>query len=48
MAAPVRTETIDQERARRMAGSAALHARATSTFPDGVTHDGRYMEPFPL
>jgi glutamate-1-semialdehyde 2,1-aminomutase len=48
MAAPVRTETIDQERARRMAGSAALHARALPTFPDGVTHDGRYMAPFPL
>ncbi|HEY8291095.1 MAG TPA: aminotransferase class III-fold pyridoxal phosphate-dependent enzyme, partial [Thermomicrobiales bacterium] len=48
MTAPVRTETIDEERARRMAGSAALHARATATFPDGVTHDGRYMEPFPL
>ncbi|MGI8854155.1 MAG: aspartate aminotransferase family protein, partial [Thermomicrobiales bacterium] len=48
MAAPARTETINQERARRMAGSAALHARALPTFPDGVTHDGRYMEPFPL
>jgi glutamate-1-semialdehyde 2,1-aminomutase len=48
MAVSTRTETIDQERARRMAGSASLHARAKPTFPDGVTHDGRYMEPFPL
>jgi glutamate-1-semialdehyde 2,1-aminomutase len=48
MAAPVRTETIDQARARRMAGSMALHERARATFPDGVTHDGRYMEPFTL
>jgi glutamate-1-semialdehyde 2,1-aminomutase len=48
MAVAARTETIDRERARRMAGSAALHARAKPIFPDGVTHDGRYMEPFPL
>src|SRR5919202_3064732 len=44
----VRSETIDQARARRMAGSARLHARARDVFPDGVTHDGRYMEPFPI
>jgi glutamate-1-semialdehyde 2,1-aminomutase len=31
-----------------MAGSAALHERARRVFPDGVTHDGRYMEPFSL
>lgn len=48
MAAPTRSETIDQTRARKMAGSAALHARAKQTFPDGVTHDGRYHEPFPI
>jgi glutamate-1-semialdehyde 2,1-aminomutase len=40
--------TIDQQRAERMAGSAKLHARASAVFPDGVTHDGRFMEPFPL
>ncbi len=48
MATPVRSETIDEARGRRMAGSAALHARASKVFPDGVTHDGRYMQPFPL
>ncbi|HET8630640.1 MAG TPA: aminotransferase class III-fold pyridoxal phosphate-dependent enzyme [Thermomicrobiales bacterium] len=48
MATPVRTERIDEARARRMAGSAALHARARGVFPDGVTHDNRYMEPFSL
>lgn len=40
--------TIDQRRAERMAGSARLHDRARTVFPDGVTHDGRYMEPFSL
>src|SRR5437773_6487620 len=48
MAAPVRAASIDEARARRMAGSQALHARARSVFPDGVTHDGRYMDPFPI
>ena len=48
MAAPVRSETIDETRARRMPGSIALHQRAKATFPDGVTHDGRYQEPFPI
>ena len=48
MAAPARSETIDEIRARRMARSAALHARAKETFPDGVTHDGRYHAPFPI
>ncbi len=28
--------------------SAALHAQAAGTFPDGVTHDIRYFEPFPI
>src|SRR5690349_4091634 len=40
--------TIDQQRAERMAGSAKLHAKARTIFPDGVTHDGRFMEPFPI
>src|ERR1700730_16518333 len=48
MAAPARNETIDETRARKMAGSAALFARAKETFPDGVTHDGRYHDPFPI
>ena len=48
MTAPTRSETIDEARARKLAGSAALHQEAREVFPDGVTHDGRYMEPFQL
>ncbi|HEY8597929.1 MAG TPA: aminotransferase class III-fold pyridoxal phosphate-dependent enzyme, partial [Thermomicrobiales bacterium] len=48
MAVTVRAGQIDTLRAERMAGSAALHARARNVFPDGVTHDGRYMEPFAI
>lgn len=48
MAAPARSETIDEARARRMPGSIALHQRAKAVFPDGVTHDARYHEPFPI
>jgi glutamate-1-semialdehyde 2,1-aminomutase len=40
--------TIDQQRAERMAGSAKLHAKARTIYPDGVTHDGRFMEPFSI
>ena len=29
-------------------GSAQRHARAKGIFPDGVTHDGRRMSPFPI
>ncbi len=28
--------------------SAALYERALTHFPSGVTHDGRYMQPFPI
>lgn len=42
------TNTIDRLRAERLAGSAALHNRACKVFPDGITHEGRYMEPFAL
>ncbi len=28
--------------------SKRLHERASSVFPDGVTHDIRYFTPFPL
>jgi glutamate-1-semialdehyde 2,1-aminomutase len=48
MATTVRAGQIDRLRAERMAGSAKLHARAQQVFPDGVTHDARYMEPFTL
>ena len=28
--------------------SAALYERALERFPNGVTHDGRFMRPFPV
>ncbi len=39
---------IDDELYERMAGSATLHQQALPVFPNGVTHDGRYAEPFPI
>ena len=42
------TMTIDEARAQKMPGSLALAARARNVFPDGVTHDGRYMDAFAL
>ena len=45
--APARS-TIMGEYEERFAGSKALYSRAQSTVPSGVTHDGRYMKPFPL
>lgn len=44
--APVST-TIDQDFAERFAGSLAMHERARQVIPGGITHDGRYMKPFP-
>ena len=46
--AQVRRATIDEERAIRMKKSAALYEEAKQVFPGGVTHDGRYMQPFPI
>src|SRR5881394_1964946 len=40
--------TIDEQLGRQNRGSAALYERAKGTFPSGVTHDSRYLEPFPL
>lgn len=28
--------------------SAILYTKAQNHFPSGVTHDGRYMQPFPI
>ncbi|HEV8639255.1 MAG TPA: aminotransferase class III-fold pyridoxal phosphate-dependent enzyme [Chloroflexota bacterium] len=46
--AQVRRATIDEERAIRQKKSAALYEEAQQVFPSGVTHDGRYMQPFPI
>lgn len=32
----------------KFAQSAKLYQRATNLFPSGVTHDGRYLQPFPI
>ena len=29
-------------------GSAKLFERSSRLFPNGVTHDGRYLQPFPI
>ncbi len=40
--------TIHELFAQKHPGSAALHEEAVGIFPDGVTHDTRYVTPFPL
>ena|SRR6266511_1338029 len=40
--------TIEETYRRMHPGSAARYERAKGLFPSGVTHDGRYAEPFPL
>ena len=44
--APVMT-TIAQDYTERFAGSLAMHARAREVIPGGITHDGRFLKPFP-
>lgn len=40
--------SIAQQFEREFAGSRRLFERARAVFPDGVTHDSRRLEPFPL
>lgn len=40
--------TIEQTYIERHPGSAKLYARASKVLPSGVTHDSRFMRPFPL
>ncbi|MFN8593077.1 MAG: aminotransferase class III-fold pyridoxal phosphate-dependent enzyme [Thermomicrobiales bacterium] len=44
--APV-TTTISQEFQERFAGSRRLHEQAREVIPGGITHDGRFLKPFP-
>ena len=44
--APVST-TISQDFAERFAGSLAMYERSRRVIPGGITHDGRFMKPFP-
>ena len=39
---------IESEFREKFRSSAKLHARACRLFPDGVTHDGRHLRPFPI
>ncbi|MBA2520224.1 MAG: aminotransferase class III-fold pyridoxal phosphate-dependent enzyme [Chloroflexia bacterium] len=39
--------SITDEFAGRFAGSLAMHQRANQVIPGGITHDGRYLKPFP-
>ena len=40
--------TIEQRYIDMHPGSAERHAKAKDIFPDGVTHDGRRLSPFPI
>ncbi|MDQ5850602.1 MAG: aminotransferase class III-fold pyridoxal phosphate-dependent enzyme, partial [Chloroflexota bacterium] len=40
--------SIEEHYRRQHPGSQALYERALAHFPSGVTHDARWMEPFPV
>jgi glutamate-1-semialdehyde 2,1-aminomutase len=40
--------TIDEEFARSKPGSKRLYNEAVEVFPAGVTHDTRFLAPFPI
>ena len=42
------TQTISETYERLHSGSARLYEDSLKTFPSGVTHDVRYLQPFPL
>lgn len=42
------TETLQQRFEREFSQSRARHVRAKQVFPDGVTHDARRLDPFPI
>jgi glutamate-1-semialdehyde 2,1-aminomutase len=42
------TNNLLNDYRQRTPGSAALAARARQVFPSGVTHDSRYLEPYPI
>ncbi|HOX38169.1 MAG TPA: aminotransferase class III-fold pyridoxal phosphate-dependent enzyme [Candidatus Brocadiia bacterium] len=39
---------IEREFRKKFPGSAALYEKAQKCFPSGVTHDGRFLKPFPI
>jgi glutamate-1-semialdehyde 2,1-aminomutase len=46
--AQVKSSSLVEQWAEKRQKSAALYQRAEKVFPSGVTHDGRYMQPFPI
>ncbi|RIK41273.1 MAG: aspartate aminotransferase family protein [Chloroflexi bacterium] len=42
------TQTIEQQFTEEFDGSRQRAMQALELFPSGITHDGRYMKPFPL
>ena len=48
MTATLKRPSLQQRYEAEFAGSRKLHERARTVFPDGVTHDSRRMEPFPV
>src|SRR5262249_3048998 len=42
------TRTLDALYREKFPASAGLYEKGTQLFPDGVTHDGRYLKPFPV
>jgi glutamate-1-semialdehyde 2,1-aminomutase len=45
---PLSTPKLDDVYAEALPNSWQLFARAQQIFPDGVTHDNRRMQPFPI
>lgn len=48
MSTKLSTASILDTYRQRTPGSAKLAERARATFPSGITHDSRYMQPYPL
>jgi glutamate-1-semialdehyde 2,1-aminomutase len=46
--AQIATQTLEAAYREKFPGSAKLYERGSNTFPNGVTHDGRFMKPFPV
>ena len=46
--AQVKATSISEEYTRRTSRAQRLYARAKEVIPSGVTHDVRYMEPYPI
>src|SRR5438477_13136328 len=42
------TRTIDAVYREKFPASAKLYEQGRTLFPDGVTHDGRFLNPFPV